>query len=329
MSDSSRRIAPACRASSRSRRTGCPSRTRPRAPSGFGPRGRRFRRPPAHRSPRRLGAEPQVVGRIPGVAVEPDEEIAGRPPMHAFRPCETQRAGFGRTVSSRPAPFAAASCKSATEPSVEPPSATSSSTSPGEVLRREVGDEALDVRRLVQHRSDDRDPLDPLVRWTVPFGRSADGITESSTRSQPACTEGSSRPATQPSGEPLLKAYRRLPAEKSRAVSSRAPRRPNLGRPWGGVLARHGEVEDRPDHLGELVYGRDLAGGDVDDGACDSVCARCEEIRIDDVRDICEIPGLLAVSVDETGFPCCDRSDEPRHDRCILRSRVLAWVRTR
>src|ERR671922_711096 len=49
--------------------------------------------------------------------------------MQALRPCETQPAGFGTTSSASP-DASAARVKTSTEPSVEPPSATNTSTSP-------------------------------------------------------------------------------------------------------------------------------------------------------------------------------------------------------
>ena len=49
-----------------------------------------------------------------------------------------------------------------------------------------------------------------------------------------------------------------------------------------------------------------------------------EQVRRDDVLDVGEVARLLAVAVDGDGPALGDRADEPRHDRRILRGRVLA-----
>ena len=83
-------------------------------------------------------------------------------------------------------------------------------------------------------------------------------------------------------------------------------------------------AEHLADCVGERVDAPRLAGGDVHHVARSLGRVGCPDVRVDDVVDVGEVAGLLAVAVDRHGLACVDRGDEARHDRGVLRSRVLA-----
>ena len=130
-------------ASSRCRRTGCPSRTRPRARIGVRPVGDEDSADvPRARLLGRDDAAAEIVARV--AARGSRAERSGRrvaAAMQALSPCETQRAGFSRIVSGRPC-CSARGAKSLDRPVARAAVGDEHLQLAVEVLRRQVGDES-------------------------------------------------------------------------------------------------------------------------------------------------------------------------------------------
>src|SRR3954468_13616380 len=57
-----------------------------------------------------------------------------------------------------------------------------------------------------------------------------------------------------------------------------------------------GVAEELADRLGDVVHARGRACGDIEDASAGSRRIRCANRRVHGVRDVREVPGLLAVS---------------------------------
>src|SRR6478736_7169638 len=83
-------------------------------------------------------------------------------------------------------------------------------------------------------------------------------------------------------------------------------------------------AEEEADRLGNVVHARGRACGDVEDPSARPGRLGCANRRVHGVRDVREVTGLLAVSVDRDRLALIDRGDEERNDRGVLRVRALA-----
>src|SRR2546430_9598562 len=85
---------------------------------------------------------------------------------------------------------------------------------------------------------------------------------------------------------------------------------PNVAGPWRLETSLDRFAEDETDRLGDMVHARRRAGRDVEDASARAGRVRRAERRVDDVRDVREVAGLLAVAVDRDRLALVDCGDE-------------------
>src|SRR5690242_5072376 len=104
----------------------------------------------------------------------------------------------------------------------------------------------------------------------------------------------------------------RLPPEQLSCARDVGPGVADVSGPLGELFASDRLPEDAPDLLRELVHRRRPAGRDVEHAAVDGVGGRRAQVRVDDVRDVREVPPLLAVAVNGNLPSLGDTGDEAR-----------------
>src|SRR5919197_4525782 len=123
--------------------------------------------------------------------------------------------------------------------------------------------------------------------------------------------------------EPLVEGDERRVAQEPLALRDVRERVGHVARARRPVPARQAPPEDRLELRDDLEQAHPVTAADVEHLAADAGRARGEQVGLDDVVDVREVPRLGAVAVDLEGLPAEAPEDESGNDRGVLGLRVL------